>query len=81
MLSEKQMQGLVEDMQEKGLTPSEAIESALSQGHDNPTCMGDSIIITSEHCVLDLLTGCGRTLPLREAEEFRGERYGRVSMD
>ncbi len=74
MLNGKQLRGLAKLMEDQGLTPQDPIDQEpFPEGEDRPAGAIDPMTVTDDHCIYNLVTGCGITMPLRDVEGFEDD--------
>lgn len=61
-------------MHQNGLEPTDPNDHpVLPESEGSPCGPVDSVIVTGNHRIFDLKTGCGITVPLRDLPEIEGE--------
>ena len=74
MLKGRKLDGLGELMTGLGLTPHDLIDQEpFPEGEDRPAGAIDPMTVTDDHCIYNLMTGCGITMPLRDVEGFEDD--------
>lgn len=73
-LSKEQQEGLPEMMEELGLTPENPVDQEpFPEAEGSPVGAIDPLTVTDDHCIYNLMTGCGMTIPLRETDGFEDD--------